>query len=84
MEPAEAHEQSGQVDAARGQHSAHHEAPAQEPAQLVELASQRLDLGEDPRRARERDVPGIRQLDPPACADEEVDPKLALEPLHLL
>ena len=72
------------LDLAGGQQGADRDPPADEPAQLVELAADAVDLGEHaPAPGRDR-LPGLGRDDAAAGALEELRAELGLEPPDLV
>jgi hypothetical protein len=74
----EAQEELRQVDPAGREHPSDDQPPPKEAAELIDLAAERLDLREDPRRPGERDLAGLGQLDAPTAANQQVGAQLAL------
>ena len=81
---AKAREQQRHVYLARGKQGADRDPPRDEPLDLVDVALDALDLGEDPPRTLGDRAPGVGGDDAAAGALEELDAQLGLEPAHLV
>jgi hypothetical protein len=79
MIPAEAGQQAGDVDVARGQEGSDPDAPTQPAAKLVDLLAGPVELGEHPAGANGEHLSRLRRRDSPARAFEQWRAELALE-----
>ena len=74
----------GDLDAARRQQRADRDPPADEAAQLVEVAAHALELAEDAPRPLRDGLPGLGRDDAAAGALEQLGAELGLEPPDLV